>query len=68
MPNRPFSNLSGDQLLQRFDANQNNLEVLKQVLAELQHRSTRPMKALRSKVEKKMAQFGFRGVDSVPFL
>jgi AAA domain/Topoisomerase DNA binding C4 zinc finger/PLD-like domain len=56
MPNRPFLNFSGDQIRQVFDENQDNLEVLKQVLVELQRRSTPKMKALRSKVEEKISE------------
>lgn len=57
MQNRPYFNFKGDQLQQVFDDNQNDLEVLRRVLAELQHRSTPKMNALRVKVEKKLAGF-----------
>lgn len=51
MSNRPYFKYSGEQIKQAVDDNHDNLEVLKQVFAELQHRSTPKMKALRSKVE-----------------
>ncbi len=54
MSNRPYFKFTGDQIRQVFDENQNDLEVLKQVLAELQLRSTPKMKALRSKVEERI--------------
>lgn len=55
--NRPYFNFKGEQLQQVFEENQNNLEVLRQVLAEVQHRSTPKMKTLRSKVEEMIAGF-----------
>jgi hypothetical protein len=54
MSNRPYFKYTGDQIRQVFEDNQNNLEVLKQVFAELQHRSTPKMKVLRSKVEERI--------------
>lgn len=56
MPTRPYFNFSGEQIRQVFEESQNNLQVLKQVLAELEHRSTPKMKGLRSKVEDKIAE------------
>lgn len=51
MKRRPYFNFSGDQIVQFFGDNRNDLDMLKQVLAELQYRSTSKMKALRVKVE-----------------
>ena len=62
MSNRPYFKYTGDQIRQVSEDNQNNLEVLKLVFAELQHRSTPKMKVLRSKVEErieKLASCGF---------
>jgi hypothetical protein len=55
MSNRPYFNSTGEQIRQVFNDNQNNPEVLKRVLAELQYRSTPKMKALRAKVEEKIS-------------
>lgn len=57
MSNRPYFKFTGDQIRQVFDENQNDLEVLKRVLAELQRRSTPKMKTLRSKVEGRIEVF-----------
>ena len=54
MLSRPYFKYTGDQIRQVFEDNQNNLEVLKQVFAELQHRTTPKMKVLRSKVEERI--------------
>lgn len=70
MLNRPYFNFTGDQISQIFDTNVNNLEMLKQVLAELQHRSTPKMKTLHSKVEKRIEELtnstGRRKIDAPP--
>lgn len=55
MSTRPYFSCSGDQIQQVFVDNQNNIEVLKNVQIELQYRSTAKMKALHSKVEKRIA-------------
>ena len=54
MSNRPYFKYTGVQIRQVFEDNQNNLEVLKLVFAELQYRSTPKMKVLRSKVEERI--------------
>jgi len=56
LPKRPYFHCSGEQLRQAFDDNQNNPEILKLILAELQKRSTPKMKALRTKVEERIAE------------
>jgi flagellar biosynthesis GTPase FlhF len=67
-PNRPYFKSSGEQIRQAFDENQNNLETLKLILAELQERTTPKMKALRIKVEERIAGFkrGSSDVKSQP--
>lgn len=55
MSNRPYFNLSGEQIHKPFVEN-HNLEVLKKVLTESQHRSTVKMKALQSMVEDRIAE------------
>jgi hypothetical protein len=54
MSNRPYFKYTGEQIRQVCEKNQNNLEVLKQVFAELQHRSKPKMKVLCSKVEERI--------------
>ena len=54
MPDRPYLNFSVDQIHKVFADNQHDLDVLKQVQAELSHRSTPQMQALRSKVQEKI--------------
>ncbi|WP_084154214.1 AAA domain-containing protein [Citrifermentans bremense] len=48
---RQYINLSGEQLKQAVEDNKGNSKVLKDILAELQFRTTRQMKALRAVVE-----------------
>jgi superfamily I DNA and/or RNA helicase len=54
-PYRPYFKSSGEQIRQAFDENQNSLEALNLIFAELQERSTPKMKALRTKVEERIA-------------
>jgi hypothetical protein len=56
MPRRPFFNFTGVQISQIFADNKNDLDMLKQVLAELQYRSTPIMKTLRVKVERRIGE------------
>lgn len=52
MPARPYSRLGIDQLSSLFDENRDNLDILKKLNEELQHRSTRKAVSLRASVEK----------------
>lgn len=63
MQNRPYFNYNGDRIKQVFDDNQNDLDILKQLYSELQHRSTLKMKALRAKVEKRIEAFASSSIE-----
>lgn len=65
-PSRPYFNHSGEQIRHAFNENQNNPATLKLILAELQHRSTPKMKALRTKVEERIAGI-ISGTSDVKF-
>jgi voltage-gated potassium channel Kch len=56
MPRRPYFNFTGDQISRIFADNKNDLDLLKQVIAELQYRSTPKMKTLRAKVERRIEE------------
>lgn len=64
-PNRPYFNYSAEQISQLFDDNQNNPAILKNILAELEHRSTKKMQALRPKVEESLAKLA-NGASTPP--
>jgi hypothetical protein len=61
MPRRPYFNFTGDQVSQIFADNKNDLDMLKQVIAELQYRSTPKMKTLRAKVESRIEELSSAG-------